>query len=250
MVDATTAVVKESLCFFMFDGPTAKISKLKLHDGWVCVKVPFIEREGKIGSIHTPIVNSTEASTMVSCHYGVIQTSCKNACNPRDPIVRTYFNKDNSVDVKKGDRVFFSPYVINSIKNGQYHYQSYIKIGEDEFIVIPYKELLCKYRGEEFTPLNRWGIALKHKGIESKLWGVDGAKIEDSITEYEMVCDTFFHKKGDRVIFGPKDALQLLEGELVREMEKEYYFFKEDKPILSKCQEKISFRKKFNLELA
>lgn len=252
LLDDGTAFIKESQCFCMFEGKERLLNKMRVHDGWVIVKIPYMTREGKTaGGIHLPASKSSEVKAMETIRHGEVYKTCRNAFNENDPIISTYFNKDNNVGVKKGDKVFFSAYAINSIRAGVYFYNSHIVAPDGtEYVLIPYKELICKFDGENFIGLSGYAVACAKPPKQKSGLILPQTAEKLSPTEYVAETNSKYFRKGDTLFFGMKDQLVTLETGVNHIFEKLYVYFKEDKPTGINEGSELDFRKKSKLVIA
>lgn len=250
LLEDGTAIVKESDCFAMYTGNKATLNKMRVHDGWVIVQIPYLLREGMTKSgLQRAGAKSTESLAAATVRYGEIYKTCKSAYNKHDIVIGSYFNKDTEVRVKPGDKVFFSAYCINSIRAGQYFYNSYIKTPDGKgYVIIPYKELICKYDGETFSGLNSYAVASAKPVTKSLLILPDSVK-KMTPTEYVVETDGEYFRKGESVFFEPKDSLVTLESDFDIRFEKLYVYFRTDQPMAVNEGAELDFSKRSKLQL-
>ncbi len=247
MLPNGTAIIPERWCYLMFNTLNPSLKNMMLHDGWVLLEIPFLTAVGRDGELVFDSQKSSEAEAMVTCMWGTVVTAARTAVNPNDPIISSYFNKDKIVRVIKGDKVFFSPYVINAVRSGMYLFNSYFERDGKHYIIIPYREIMCKVEGKEmFTPLNGYAVATKveqEKG-EGELWVPEKAAKRTQLKMYSLECDLPYASKGEKIIFEPKIVLNELVPEYLRyahNLSKPYYFFKEYTIAAVVNEEKIEF---------
>ena len=245
MLPNGTAIIPERWCYLMFNGLNPTLNNMMLHDGWVLLEIPFLTAVGRDGDIVFNTQKSSEAEAMVTCMWGTVVSATRTAYNPRDPIISSYFDKDKVVRVIKGDKVFFSPYVVNAIRSGMYLFQSYFQRDDKEYIIIPYKEIMCKVEGNEmFTPLNGYTVASKFESEDDGFWLPESVRKKTDVQTYVLECDTKYGKKGEKIIFDPKIKLNELVPEYLKyahDLSKPYYFFKDYNTMAVVGDQKIEF---------
>ena len=244
MLPNGTAIVPERWCYLMFNTLEPSIKNMMLHDGWVLLEIPFLTAVGRDGDLVFNTQKSSEAEAMVTCMWGTVIKATRTAYNPKDPIISSYFDKDKVVRVVKGDKVFFSPYVVNAIRSGMYLFQSYFQKDGRHYIIIPYKEIMCKVSGdEEFTAINGFAVASKVE-TEDELWMPESVRKKTRVQTYLLESDTKYGKKGEKVIFDPKIKLNELVPEYIKyahNLSKPYYFFKDYTAMAVTEDQKIEF---------
>ena len=245
MLPNGTAIIPERWCYLMFNTLNPAMKNMMLHDGWVLLEIPFLTAVGRDGELVFNTQKSSESETMVTCMWGKVVKATRTAYNPDDPIVSSYFDKDHVVRVVKGDKVFFSPYVINSIRSGAYLFASHFERDGKHYIIIPYKEIMCKVdENENFTALNGYAVASKVESVEDELWLPEQEAKRSRVQIYTLEADLKYAKKGEKVVFDPNTVLNHLIPEYLRyanRLSKNYYFVKDYTPIAVINDEKIEF---------
>lgn len=229
-VAPTHALIPERFCFVMWNGrPGEDVSSMKMQDGWVLIQIPYVFANTTTSGLSVAEeITGDEGKNVLAVRYGKIVKASRHAYNSEDMIVSSYLDKSDDVDVKKGDTVFFSGYVIKSILQGLYHSMSYFKDPKGNlFINIPYKELIAKFSEGKISSLNGYCIARKinHK-IKSALVFPEHHKSAKFIDQYVSVCDTEDIKEGEKLILPAGMEGITLEAEALQTLPEKLYYFK------------------------
>lgn len=240
-----TVLIREQHCYLMFDGPFMRISKMKLHDGWVCVKVPYLITTGKAGLIQTPEAVSSDAQNEATVRHGEVAVAPRYAVNRNhnpygaEMMVASYINRDPEVNVKKGDKVFFTPYIVNSIRSGEYLYKSHIQMGGNEYIIFPYRELVCKWTDDSITGLNDFHVVQKRTVSRMMVWTPKPVEDADYISEStEGILE-----KGDIVVLDKQNRFAKLESSIANIFDEEFYVFRDYMMALTHRGQLITYNK-------
>jgi co-chaperonin GroES (HSP10) len=240
------AVIPERFCYKMFRGNPSKASHMLMHDGWVLIKIPYVTAEVSKNGMNIGKLNSTEGNARVTVRQGIVVKAPRSAYNEKDMIVSSYFDKSTWVDIKKGDQVFFSEYVINTIREGSYIFDSFFyDVDGNMYVTIPYKELICKNTSSGLVPLNGYMVCTKEENeIKKLLWAPNDRARRHGIDIYRSACSTpDGFVKGERLVINPAIPPIILEPDAIRTLDTEYYYFKKEYALLSIEEESVSFSK-------
>lgn len=239
------ALIPERFCFALWSGrPGEDVSAMKMHDGWVLIQIPYVfATQTTAGLSVAEEITGDEGKNVLAVRYGKVVQASRHAYSDEDMIVSSYSDKDDFVDVKKGDTVFFSAYVIKSILQGLYHSMSYFRDpAGNYFVMIPYKELIAKVSDGKIHSLNQYCIAEKVENSVKKRLSFPGHhKSAKFIDHYISVCDVADIKAGEKLVLPSGMDGLTLEAEALQTLPKKLYYFKADYAYMSFDNQKISF---------
>jgi len=245
MIFPDTSIIPERFCYLMWNGYKKLSAKtMMVHDGWVLIRVPYFMMDKTQSGLSAEKINETEAQNQLTIRFGEVVKAPRRAYDERDPIVSTYIDKSDHVDVKKGDIVYFSRYVITSIMQGAYLAMSaFSDVDGSLYVIIPYKEIICKSSPEGIKSLNGYCVATKEKDPrDMNLIYPEGKRSGSFINRYIPVSDAGDLKAGEKIILPPALEPTSLEPESFKTIPDNLYYFKTYNAIMSIDDENIYFK--------
>mgnify|MGYP001767297275 CR=1 FL=1 len=244
MVLPDTSLIPERFCYLMWQGRKGLSPKTMLvHDGWVLLRVPYFVLNQTESGLSADQINETLAQNELTVRFGEVVKAPHRAYDERDPIVSTYIDKSDKVEIKKGDTVYFSRYVITSIMQGAYLAMSAFQDQEGYcYVIIPYKEIICKSDSSGITSLNGYCVARKEKDPRDiGLSYPEGKRSGSFINRYIPVSDSADLKAGETIILPPALEPTSLEPESYKTLKQPLYYFKTYNAIMSIDSENVYF---------
>jgi co-chaperonin GroES (HSP10) len=245
VLDQAFSIVPERFCYHLFRTHHLTVKNMCVHNGWVLIEIPYVFSDKTTLGLDAGNVNETMVQNELVVRHGTVVKAPRRAYDAKDPIVSTYFNKDEKVDVKKGDTVFFSKYVISSIMQGAYMAMSLFTSPEGKtYIIVPYKELICKYSSGKVTSLNDYCV------VEKKTHDLSGALLYPEGKVSGRFIDRMIPvsgassgiKEGEKIVLPPGMKPVSLEPERFRTLDKKLFYFKSYYAAFSCDDEQIVFK--------